>query len=429
LRRSILLTIVVAAVLVAVGLAVAWQVIQPGGPPLTEASFSPAAISPNADGQTDVSAIHYALRRPATVSIYLVDSNGNRYSFRKDKPRAAGPFDINFSGVVDAYTLPGDKFPSTNTVLARVLQNGLYTWVIEATDGLGQHNQISGPLTISDADTALPFLTTFTISPPTFTPNQDGIDDHAIINVGLSKDISPDGLQVSLISADGSQKLPITEAVTAIELGQRGLHKFDYDGGINLGLQPPPNGTYTVQAVAQDKVGQQVSVQGQLTIALGGLPQADIVQGQVNWSSDQVLFGQPLTFTLVVENYGTAPLRTSGPDSGYVYTSTAQNANSIGQYTQSGAWRIGIHCDTCETDYPWRWSLGKTSDLTMIPDSNGRPQYYLMPGQKIEVTGGIVLDKIIAARNPQYFWAGLIHEEVNVVDDRVDPQFVTIVPK
>jgi hypothetical protein len=429
LRRSILVTIVVSAVVVAAGLAIGWQVIQPGGPPLISASISPATITPNADGQTDVTGIHYVLRRPSTVSIYFVDSNGNRYYFRKEKARAAGPFDINFSGVVDAYALPGESVPAGNTVLARVLQNGAYTWVIDATDDLGQHNQVSGPLTISGADSALPFLSTFTISPPTFTPNQDGIDDHAIINVGLSKDIPADGLQVALISADHTQKLPITEAVGAIQAGQHGLHKFDYDGGIGLGVQPPPDGTYTIEATAEDKVGQRVSVSGQVTLAVGGLPRADIVSGDVSWSSDNVLFGQALTFTLVVENYGTAPLRTAGPDSGFIYNSMAQQANTIGQYQQSGAWRVGLHCDTCQTDYPWRWALGKTSELTMIPDSSGRPQYYLMPGQKVEVTGGIVLDKIITSRNPQYFWAGLIHEDVEVVNDRVDPDYVTIVPK
>ena len=427
MRRSILLTVLVAVVLVAVGLVVTQRALQPGGPPLIAASISPAAISPNADGVADVTGIHYVLRRLAAVSIYFVNSAGTRFYFRKDKPRSAGPYDIDFSGVVDGYSLPGENL--ANTVLARVLQNGQYTWVVEATDSAGQRNQITGTLTVTQADTVLPVISTFTISPPVFTPNQDGIDDHAIINVGLSKDVAPDGLTVSLISADGSQKLPVAEAVSPIQPGQRGLHTFDYDGGINQGNEPPPNGTYTVRAVAQDRVGQQVSVDGQLTIALGGLPRADIVLGEVTWSGDQVLFGQPLTFTLVVENYGTAPLRTSGPDSGWVYNSMAQQANSIGQYQQSGAWRIGIHCDTCETDYPWRWALGKTSELTMIPDSSGRPQYYLMPGQKVEVTGGIVLDKIIPSRNPQYFWAGLIHEDVAVVDDRVNPHFITIVPR
>jgi hypothetical protein len=427
LRRSIVLTILVAAVLVAVGLAVAQKLLQPGGPPLIEASISPAAISPNADGVADVINIHYSLHRLAVVSIYFVDRAGTRFYFRKDKSRSAGPYDINFSGVVDGYSLPGENLP--DTVLARVLQNGQYAWVVEATDSAGQHNQITGMLTVTDADTVLPVISTFTISPPVFTPNQDGIDDHAIINIGLSKDVPPDGLTVFLISADGYQKLPIAEAVSPIQPGQKGLHKFDYDGGINQGSEPPPNGTYTVRATAQDRVGQQVSVEGQLTIALGGLPRADIVLGQVTWSGDQVLIGQLLTFTLVVENYGTAPLRTSGPDSGWVYNSMSQQANTIGQYTQSGAWRIGIHCDTCQTDYPWRWALGKISELTLIPDSNGRPQYYLMPGQKVEVTGGIVLDKIIPSRNPQYFWAGLIHEDVNVVNDRVDPHFITIVAR
>jgi hypothetical protein len=52
-----------------------------------------------------------------------------------------------------------------------------------------------------------------------------------------------------------------------------------------------------------------------------------------------------------------------------------------------------------------------------------------MPKQRVEVTGGIVLDKIIASRNPQFFWAGLIHEDVAVVNDRVDPNRVTIGPR
>ncbi len=427
MRRSILVTIVVAAGLVAAGLVAAWQVLQPGGPPLTQAAIAPAAISPNADGQTDVTNIHYVLQRPATISIYFLDGAGARFYFRQDKPRSAGPYDINFSGVVDPYTLPGESLP--NTILARVLQNGQYSWVIEATDAQGRHNQITGPLTVSDADTILPIISNFTIFPPVFSPNQDGIDDRVTINVGLSKDVPPDGLKVFLISADGAQKVPIGEAPTFLQPGQRGLHPFDYDGGIDQGIEPPANGKYTVQAIAQDRVGQQVLVQSQVTIENGGLPRADILHGQVKWSGDQVLLGQVLTFRLVVENYGTAPLRTSGPFSGYVYTSMAQQANTIGQYQQSGAWRVGINCDTCGTDFPWRWALGTRDTLTLIPDAKGNPQYYLMPGQRAEITGGIVLDKIVPSRNPQYFWAGLIHEDVAIVDNNVDPHLITIVAR
>lgn len=67
-------------------------------------------------------------------------------------------------------------------------------------------------------------------------------------------------------------------------------------------------------------------------------------------------------------------------------------------------------CDTCLNDFPWRWAIGQQDGLTMIPNSQGRPQYYLEPGSISVVTGGIVLDQIVTSRNPQYFWVGLIRK-------------------
>jgi hypothetical protein len=32
----------------------------------------------------------------------------------------------------------------------------------------------------------------------------------------------------------------------------------------------------------------------------------------------------------------------------------------------------------------------------------------------------------VPSRNPQYFWAGLIHEDVEVVNERVGPELVEI---
>jgi len=37
------------------------------------------------------------------------------------------------------------------------------------------------------------------------------------------------------------------------------------------------------------------------------------------------------------------------------------------------------------------------------------------------------LDRVIPSLNPQYFWAGLIHERVEVVNNRVDQELITIV--
>jgi len=83
-----------------------------------------------------------------------------------------------------------------------------------------------------------------------------------------------------------------------------------------------------------------------------------------------------------------------------------------------------LDCDTCIRDYPWRWALGTPEELTKIGD-----YYYLMPGQRVTISSSVQITNV-PERNPLYFWAGLIHEDVEIsnVNNRVDPFFVTIVP-
>ncbi len=444
MKRAVVITSVVALALAGIVLAAAWAVLRPGGPPLIAAGFSHAAISPNADGDDDVTRITYDLRRPADVSIYFLDSQGRRYEFRTAKPREAGEHTVDFSGVVEPFDAPSQAAPEDcrsavsltddvlasgealdGEVLARVLPDGAYTWVIEARDAQGQSNQVTGPLTITGADTALPQLR-LTVSPPVFTPNQDGLSDRITVNVWLNKTVAPNGLTLTLLGPDGLE-LPIAEQASDLPFGECGLHAFDYDAGLELDLQPPPDGQYTLRALAEDRLGQKVQALGQLTIANGGLPRAEIYLGEVQWSATSVVIGETLHFTLTVVNYGTAPIRTSGPWSGQLYDSMSTNANTLGEFVQAGAWRVGIMCETCMSDYPWRWALGTPAELTVIPDEAGNPQYYLLPDQRVTVTGSIVLDEVIPSRNPQYFWAGLIHEDVAVVNNRVAAEFVTIV--
>ncbi len=420
------LTIIVTAVIVtALLLGGAWLLLGPQGPALTQASFSLSAISPNADGVQDVTRISYTLRRPANISIYFLNAQGQRFDFRRDEPRDSGPHQVDFSGIVEPYSLPGDHFSAT--LLARVLQDGDYTWVIEAQNAAGPAGKITGRLTIADADTTLPDLSRFTANPSVFTPNQDGLDDRTQINVWLDKTVAPDGLRVDLISASGTE-LSIAEKISSIKLGERGLHQYDYDGGIDLGLNPPPDGAYTVRASVQDRLGQKMAITTTLTIKDGGLPRAEILNGEVKFSATTLQLGQTLYFTLTVENYGDSPIRTSGPPSGTIYKSMAENANTLGEYEQSGVFRVGIMCQTCKSDFPWRWALGTPDTLHQTVDQNGHTQYYLLPGERATITGGIVLDQIVESRNPQNFWAGLIHEDVEVVNNGVDPQAITIVP-
>ena len=420
LRVSLTAVVVAAA---ALGLAAA--LIRPGGPALVSAEFSLAGISPNADGDADLTRITYTLRRPAKVSIYFLDSNGARYNFRTDNPRDSGEHSLLFSGVVEAYRLPGDEHEAV--LLKRVLQDGPYTWVVEATDSGGEMAQLKGMLGVAEADTALPDLKNLTASPSVFTPNQDGLNDRVTLNVWLDKEIPDVNLRVSLIAPDGGQ-FPIAEAGTDTLPGRKGLHIYDYDGGIDNGVNPPPDGDYIVRAEAEDAIGQKMMIESLLAIQNSGLPRAEIYLGEVQWSSPTIVIGQPLFFTLTVENYGTAPIRTFGPWSGVEYEQS-QNSNTLGFYEQDGAWRVGIDCDSCIRDYPWRWGLGTPETLTAIEDAErGEVHYYLMPGQRAVVTGSIVLTEVIEGRNPQYFWAGLIHEAVGIsnVNNRVDAKQITI---
>lgn len=424
MRLSIWITLTVALLVTGLALAAAWAFLRPSGPPLVSATFSLATITPNADGTTDVTRIRYTLRRPATVSIYVLNAQGERFDFRKDKPRQSGENVVDFSGIVDPYYLPGETFECE--ILARVLRAGAYTWVVEAVDESGERNQITGPLTVQDADTTLPLLENLSISPPVFTPNQDGLDDRVRLNINLGKDVAANGLRMYLIDAN-NVRLPIAEAIDqAIQLGEAGLHAYDYDGGIDLGQSPPPNGTYTVRAEAEDRLGQKTALTGMLTIQDGGLPRAEITKGEVTFSATTLLLGETLYFTLTVKNYGAAPIRTTGPASGFVYESMGANYNTAGFVEESGAYRIGIMCQTCKSDYPWRWALGTPETLTVRLDADGNPQYYLMPGESAVITGGIVLDQIVPSRRTQYFWAGLIHEDVEVTNNRVDAQAIKI---
>ena len=78
---------------------------------LASATFQPATITPNGDGQADATQIDYALNRDAKISIFLQDAAGKRYYFRQGQPRTAGPYSVLFGGVIDN----------------RALANGTYT--------------------------------------------------------------------------------------------------------------------------------------------------------------------------------------------------------------------------------------------------------------------------------------------------------------
>ena len=92
-----------------------------------------------------------------------------------------------------------------------------------------------------------------------------------------------------------------------------------------------------------------------------------------------------------------------------------ERAATLGDYDESGSWRVGIDCDTATSDYPWRWRVGDSQVLQQVYDAQTDNTYYYLPaGERAVVWGGIRMTELINARNPQNCWAGLIHEDVAV---------------
>jgi hypothetical protein len=87
---------------------------------------------------------------------------------------------------------------------------------------------------------------------------------------------------------------------------------------------------------------------------------------------------------------------------------------------------VGIGFDTQLTNYPFRWAVGGPDDLVK-QTMDGKDYTYLPAGKRAVITGCIRITKV-PPRNPLYFWAGLIHEDVEIsqLNDRVDPHFVNV---
>jgi len=395
-------------------------------PLLSDVSVSPAVISPNADGIDDATNISYKLTRNADVSIYFV-RDGSEFFFRQERPRSAGPYQVQWGGGINqSYWLELDGGAGRQLVESWVLPDGAYTWVVAATDDNGNTERTEGQITISGGDSVVPQLDKFTVTLPTFTPNQDGLADRTGVSYYLNKKV--DNVEVYLYDpAQPDVRYVLEEQERAVKAGEAGYHYYDYDGGVDRGADPPADGSYVVAAEARDLSGYHVVVSSTVTIGQGGKPRAEVVTGEIYWgdvtrSLEGTELYMPLSATLVfttyIENIGEVPIRTSGPPSGTPYRSD-QNANTLavemGQpsyHEQAGVWRFGINFDVSQTDFPYRWAVGRPDELRREV-INGQEQWFLDPGKRGTVTGSIELVGPFP-RDQIYAWGGLIHEWVGI---------------
>ena len=420
-RNTPLVAAIIALLLVVAAIAIGWRILNGDSSLLRNVNVDDDAITPNADGEQDATLLRYEVSRNADVSISFENEAGERYYFRREKPRGAGEYKVLFSGIVDGYDLPGETVQGE--VLSRLLQDGAYTWTVEATDKNGIVEMQQGTLTIAEADTELPEMRDFSLDKQVFTPNRDGISDRVQAQFYLTKEV--DDLRVFLVLPDGSE-VPISELERDIPANMPGRHVYDYEGGVDNGATPPADGTYPIVAIAQDLEGQKMRVEDSLTIQYGGVPRADIFAppagDTLEFEATAVALCDTIQFTMTVENYGTTPIRTTGPVPGTVYDSD-WNYNTLGWHTESGAWRAAIGFENELTNYPYRWALGNPEELEEIDG-----YLYLMPGQRAVITGGIRVVGPFGDRNPQPMWAGLIHEDVEISEfnNRVDPNRILV---
>ena len=401
-------------------------------PLILEARFDRAFISPNADGVDDIAVFAYRLSRPASISLSLEAQGGRRFYFRRDQARGDGEYSVLFSGVVDGFIHEGESV--YGEIERRLMPNGDYKWLLEAEAEDGAVMSLSGRLRVEQGDTPLPIMSEFAISPNTFSPNQDGVADRVSINVYLEKAV--ERLDVYLVGADGL-RIPISARVEERNYGEAGVIASIMKAALTWASIPrrmaatawsPWRKTASASACAW-KANSGLSRAANLSPKSSRKRRASDVAFGVEpyderWFSDSESLGAPLplfddrsalaysqqitvplgdmlVFRLTVENYGPVPIRTSGPTPGTVYQQD-QLAGALGFFDESGAWRVGVQCETSISSFPYRWAVAGDDRLQTVYDEASENSYrYLAPGRAGGGLGGDPHDRSQGAQSTE----------------------------
>lgn len=347
-------------------------------PLLGQVSTTPDRFTPNGDGADDVALIHYSVGARSRVTVYLLDAASKPHYLRQDEPRSPGDYQVKFNGVVDD----------------RVLSNGAYTYIVEATEITGYEGEIEkhgaaakqqGRLVIADADTNAPKIENPVFRPAVLTPNGDATNDEARVTFRLDKKAI-----ISFYVLDEKDHRYIVDPP----------HKSDpieyshlWDGRSSGAVLK--NGKYTYVVEATDAAGNRTVVQGPFSVEGSGTPFARITR--VKFSPEVVPQGGTLRVEVTVKNTGDTVLKTLGPDPNTPYT-TDQYFTSFRDakgdalyYERLGVWRVGVEWNTAARPYPVRWGFGRD----------------LQPGEEVTVTGEIQ----ILERQPELFFYATIAQE------------------
>jgi hypothetical protein len=357
---------------------------------LSNVHTSTDVITPNGDGVDDSLTLSYSIGTPATISVFLEDQAGKRYTLRDKQPRvpSSTAYSLLFDGTVEG---------TEANLVQQVLPDGSYTYTVEATPvGGGLPSTVTGQIQVRDAADQPPSIEDLSVTEQ-FSPNEDADDDVAYFTYRL-----PVTATVTINFTD-QNNAPIP-FITELEEGPYAQsHIWD-------GKRPDGSlvstGTYTYTIVARDQVGNIVQRQGQIAVSAPGRSAARITFAQI--SPVKVALGSAITVTVRVKNTGDVPIKTQGPPSGFQYT-TDDIFSSIEDRRWDdkggGFWRVALDWGGGH-GYPFRWAM---SPRPMEQWAKPGEWDYLQPGEEVEISGSVRVEQ---REDRMQFYVGLAHEGV-----------------
>ncbi|MBI2953401.1 MAG: hypothetical protein HYY30_03745 [Chloroflexi bacterium] len=353
---------------------------------------APASITiyPNGGQASALARLTYSITSRASLSVKLVGPDGQVYKLRDDVLRAPDTYEIKFNGAV--------AVDGTDDI--RVLPDGRYTMIVQATDVQGNQAEQQVEVNIQDADPTPLQIGNVVVQPQKFSPNNDGDEDSTHFSYNISKKAST---QIYVTDDDGRFHLLSPEKER-----DAGEQSFEWDGSENGGRRLP-DGDYTYHIKAWDKSGNVTIVEGPATLAGGGTPRLEIMSAK--FTPNSIPLGGKVQVRIKVKNVGDTTVRSDpkwgvGPVPGTAYRTDTNyaywrdNEGNPLYYERPGTWRVGVSWTNAPTPppFPVRWSLGKD----------------LEPGEEVEITGEIT---VLQKTRELYFWASLVQEGVGYVGD------------